>query len=81
MYQKNLFQLLTHFYFRSEPEGNPFSIGRGDLDPLAGGAIGGPGHGGMLMDPRRGGRFQDPSVGLPQRLPRFYLSDFVQFSF
>ncbi|XP_052761514.1 proteasome inhibitor PI31 subunit-like [Mya arenaria] len=46
---------------------DPFSIGRGDLDPLRSG-------GGMLFDPMRGGRGprfgMDPSAGLPSRLPR-----------
>jgi len=46
---------------------NPFSVGTGDLDPLAAG------RGGMLMDPRRGipgfgGGV--PDAGLPGRLPR-----------
>ncbi|XP_045181324.2 proteasome inhibitor PI31 subunit-like [Mercenaria mercenaria] len=57
---------------RPTPEWNdpddPFSVGRGDLDPLHGG-IGG----GMLFDPMRGGRGprfgMDPSAGLPSRLP------------
>ncbi|CAH1774476.1 unnamed protein product [Owenia fusiformis] len=50
---------------------NPFSIGRGDLDPLAGGR-----GGGMLMDPSRGGfplgGGMNPDIGLPgpARLPR-----------
>ncbi|XP_064597561.1 proteasome inhibitor PI31 subunit-like [Liolophura sinensis] len=46
--------------------GDPFSVGRGDLDPLRGG-------GGMMMDPFRGrGRMPgfDPSFGIPGRLPR-----------
>ncbi|KAL4217689.1 Proteasome inhibitor PI31 subunit [Mactra antiquata] len=57
---------------RPTPEWNdpddPFSIGRGDLDPLHGGM-----GGGMLYDPMRGGRGprfgMDPSAGLPSRLP------------
>ena len=46
---------------------DPFSVGRGDLDPF------GRGQGGMLFDPSRSGgpRFgPDPSAGLPGRLPR-----------
>lgn len=59
---------------RFEPDWNdrvdPFSIGRGDLDPFSGASPG------MLMDPMRGGfpsgpRF-DPTggLGMPGRLPR-----------
>lgn len=53
----------------SEPD-NPFSIGRGDLDPFGAG----PGQGGgMFFDPMRGGRGSrfgmDPSAGLPSSLP------------
>jgi hypothetical protein len=58
--------------FRSQPD-DPFSIGRGDLDPLHGGM-----RGGMLFDPMRGGkgpRFgTDPSACLPSRLPPYVLS-------
>ena len=54
------------FLFRAEQR-DPFAVGTGDLDPLAGGM-----GGGMLMDPRRGfpgpGRPQ-PGAGLPGRLP------------
>lgn len=55
---------------RQPPYVDPFAVGRGDLDPLAGGM-----GGGMLMDPMRGGfpapgRGIDPSAGLPGRLPR-----------
>ncbi|WAR17423.1 PSMF1-like protein [Mya arenaria] len=53
-------------YKKQDPD-DPFSIGRGDLDPLRSG-------GGMLFDPMRGGRGprfgMDPSAGLPSRLPR-----------
>ncbi|KAH3748936.1 proteasome inhibitor PI31 subunit-like [Dreissena polymorpha] len=46
---------------------DPFSVGRGDLDPF------GRGGGGMFFDPLRGGRGPrfgiDPSSGLPSRLP------------
>ena len=53
-------------FFRAEQR-DPFAVGTGDLDPLAGGM-----GGGMLMDPRRGfpgpGRPR-PGVGLPGRLP------------
>ena len=44
-------------------------MGRGDLDPLAGGQ-----GGGMIMDPSRGrwpGSGIYPSSGLPARLPRY----------
>lgn len=57
--------------FRNEPD-NPFSIGRGDLDPFGPGpGLGG--GGGMIFDPMRGGRRprfgMDPSLGLPGSLP------------
>ncbi|XP_064652343.1 proteasome inhibitor PI31 subunit-like [Lineus longissimus] len=51
-------------------QGDPFSVGRGDLDPFGGHP------GGMLVDPMRQGRHPgmgfDPSAGLPGsgRLPR-----------
>ena len=51
---------------RADPN-NPLAVGRGDLDPLAGGR-----GGGMLMDPRGFpgiGRGRDPDAGLPGRLP------------
>ena len=57
------------FFFRNEPD-DPFSIGRGDLDPFGGGLGRG---GGMFFDPMRGGRGprfgMDPSAGLPSSLP------------
>jgi len=49
------------------PSRDPFAVGRGDLDPLAGGF-----GGGMIMDPFHSGGFRggpDPSAGLPGRLP------------
>lgn len=53
----------------NEPD-DPFSVGRGDLDPFGAG----PGRGGgMFFDPMRGGRGPrfgaDPSSGLPGSLP------------
>ncbi|XP_062592078.1 proteasome inhibitor PI31 subunit-like, partial [Saccostrea cucullata] len=51
----------------NEPD-DPFSIGRGDLDPFAAGR-----GGGMVFDPMRSGAIPgmrpDPSAGLPRRLP------------
>nr|XP_022301346.1 proteasome inhibitor PI31 subunit-like [Crassostrea virginica] len=50
----------------NEPD-DPFSIGRGDLDPFAAGR-----GGGMVFDPLRTGvpgMRPDPSAGLPRRLP------------
>lgn len=50
----------------NEPD-DPFSIGRGDLDPFAAGR-----GGGMMFDPLRTGipgMRPDPSAGLPSRLP------------
>ncbi|XP_048727093.2 proteasome inhibitor PI31 subunit-like [Ostrea edulis] len=50
----------------NEPD-DPFSIGRGDLDPFAAGR-----GGGMIFDPMRTGvpgLRPDPSAGLPHRLP------------
>lgn len=58
--------ILFQNYFRRDPE-DPFSVGRGDLDPF------GRGPPGMMFDPMRprGPRFgPDPSAGLPGRLPR-----------
>ena len=58
-----------YFYPSRADPGDPFSIGRGDLDPLAGGV-----GGGMMFDPMRSGfpgRGRDPNAGLPGpgRLP------------
>ncbi|KAJ8020340.1 Proteasome inhibitor PI31 subunit [Holothuria leucospilota] len=59
--------------YRTEPDWNervdPFSVGRGDLDPFSGASPG------MLMDPMRGGfpgPRMDPTrgLGMPGRLPR-----------
>lgn len=64
------------FFFkniRNEPD-DPFSIGRGDLDPFAAGR-----GGGMMFDPLRTGipgMRPDPSAGLPSRLPPSVLSLF-----
>jgi proteasome inhibitor subunit 1 (PI31) len=55
-------------FLRKEPD-DPFSIGRGDLDPFAAGR-----GGGMIFDPMRTGvpgMRPDPSAGLPNRLPPY----------
>lgn len=50
--------------YRIDPE-NPLAVGRGDLDPLAGGR-----GGGMFMDPRGfPGMGRNPNTGIPGRLP------------
>ena len=59
-YMNIMFPLST----RGQPS-PPFGVGRGDLDPLAGGR-----GGGMFMDPSRfPGVVPDPDAGLPGRLP------------
>ncbi|KAL3892300.1 hypothetical protein ACJMK2_004517 [Sinanodonta woodiana] len=58
---------LRHSHAGWADPGDPFSVGRSDLDPL------GQGGAGMFFDPLRSDRSRfniDPSSGLPQRLPR-----------
>lgn len=65
---------IIHENLRNEPD-DPFSIGRGDLDPFAAGR-----GGGMVFDPLRTGvpgMRPDPSAGLPRRLPPLVFDGFL----